>query len=178
MQGHPRAGSTTSARVPCPNSLFRSIVPPCASTIEWQMLSPSLAPPPARARGAVGAVEALDDVRQVLRRDAADTGTSIARLYHSITFHALEHSHLELGDGGVYGTHSVVHGGPTPWSDTTITGENGTIGGWAVVFRSRIGDESSVGYKSLVQQSELPADTVIPDHTVIINDEVFGKVEW
>lgn len=93
-------------------------------------------------------------------------------------FHALEHTHLQLGNHGRYGERSLVHGGPTPFDDATITGDNVQLGERAVFFRSRIGDNGRVGARSLVQQSDLPAGTVIPDRTVVINNEVFGHVEW
>ncbi len=93
-------------------------------------------------------------------------------------FHALEHTHLQLGNHGRYGERSLVHGGPTPFDDATVTGDNVQFGERAVFFRSRVGDNSRVGARSLVQQSDLPAGTVIPDRTVVINNEVFGSVEW
>jgi hypothetical protein len=52
------------------------------------------------------------------------------------------------------------------------------LGDQAVFFRSRAGSNCRIGTKSLVQQSNLPDGTVISDHTVIINNEVVGRVEW
>lgn len=93
-------------------------------------------------------------------------------------FHALEHTHLHLGNNGRYGYRSLVHGGPTPFDDTTITGNNFRLEDEAVFFRSRIGANSRVGRKSLVQQSDLPAGTIVPPQTVVIENKLFGQVEW
>jgi carbonic anhydrase/acetyltransferase-like protein (isoleucine patch superfamily) len=136
----------------------------------------------------IGNVRLADDqkmLNRVLRSNISlradegepfDVGT-IAFMDHQTTFHALEHSHLQLGARGHYGAHSLVHGGPNP-EDPTTTGANFTLGDQAVFFRSRAGGDCRIGVKSLVQQSNLPNGTVIPDHTVIINNEVVGRVEW
>jgi carbonic anhydrase/acetyltransferase-like protein (isoleucine patch superfamily) len=102
---------------------------------------------------------------------------SITTMDDQTTFHALEHSHLQLGARGHYGTHSLVHGGPNS-EDPTSTGANFVLGDQAVFFRSRAGSNCRIGAKSLVQQSNLTDGTVISDHTVIINNEVVGRVEW
>lgn len=98
------------------------------------------------------------------------------------TFHALEHSHLEMGQAGKYGFHSLVHGGPTEFDPahpgTTQTGANFTLGAEAVFFRSRAGDNVTVGFKSLVQQCNLPAGTVVPKKTVRICGTPDSRVEW
>ena len=60
------------AVVPLPGVLWISILPPCACTIDWQMLSPRPVPPGcilALARF-VAAIESLEDVRQIERRNA------------------------------------------------------------------------------------------------------------
>lgn len=126
--------------------------------------------------------EDLDDVmgfRISLRADEGEpfqVGT-IDSMADRTTFHALEHTKLKLGNEGRYGYHSLVHGGPTPFADATISGDNVSVGTWAVLFRSRIGSNSTIGFKSLVQESDLPAGTNIPACTVVINNAVFGKVE-
>lgn len=136
----------------------------------------------------IGNVRLADDQKmldRVLRSSIslrADEGEpfdvgNIAFMDDQTTFHALEHSHLHLGARGHYGAHSLVHGGPNP-EDPTSTGANFTLGGQAVFFRSRAGSNCRIGVKSLVQQSNLPDGTVIPDHTVMINNEVVGRVEW
>jgi carbonic anhydrase/acetyltransferase-like protein (isoleucine patch superfamily) len=107
---------------------------------------------------------------------------AIARMGSRTTFHALEHSHLHMGEEGRYGFRSIVHGGPTEFEgaeeNMTITGKNVRIGAWAVFFRSRIGDGSVVGMKSVVQQSDLPAGTVVPPKVIMVEGKVAGKVEW
>src|SRR5205814_784212 len=41
----------------------------------------------------------------------------IVSMGDGVIFHALEHSHLHLGNGGSYGVRSIVHGGPTDFND-------------------------------------------------------------
>jgi carbonic anhydrase/acetyltransferase-like protein (isoleucine patch superfamily) len=115
---------------------------------------------------------------------------SIDHMDSRTVFHALEHTHLQLGDRGSYGERSLVHGGPTDFAsapiDATITGDDFQLGERAVFFRSRIGNNSSVGERSLVQQSDFCAGTVIDlcpstvilDREVWINSTFFGRVEW
>lgn len=122
-------------------------------------------------------------VRIALRADEGEpfkVGT-ITAMEDGVIFHALEGSHLQLGDKGSYGFRSIVHGGPTDFTgfkDTTITGDNFVLGARSVFFRSRIGANSRVGFKSLVQQSDLPANTVIGDRKIIISNAEAGVVEW
>lgn len=109
---------------------------------------------------------------------------TIADMDDRTVFHALEGSSIEAGGEGTYGFRSVMHGGATPFiaaageANATITGERFTLGPQSVFFRSRAGDGVTVGFKSLVQQSDLAAGTIVPDRTVIIGNAVFGKVEW
>ncbi len=103
---------------------------------------------------------------------------SIASMAEGVIFHALEHSKLRMGNGGNYGVRSIVHGGPTAFNDTTITGDNFTLGAESVFFRSRIGNNSRVGFKSLVQQSDVPANSVIGDRRLLIENLAAGNVEW
>jgi carbonic anhydrase/acetyltransferase-like protein (isoleucine patch superfamily) len=53
-----------------------------------------------------------------------------------------------------------------------------SVGDWAVLFRSTVADGVSIGYKSLVQQANLPSGTVVPGCTVIIGAAAPGLVEW
>ena len=70
-------GSVTVNVVPRPRRERTEIVPPCAWAIHWLIASPSPKPPrSARARArAIGAIEPLEDVRQVGGRDA-DAGVA------------------------------------------------------------------------------------------------------
>ena len=60
-------------RVPLPGVLSTSILPLCALTIQATKLSPSPRPCSGRGRGALAgdAIEAVEDVRQVLGGNAA-----------------------------------------------------------------------------------------------------------
>ena len=110
----------------------------------------------------------------------------IKRMGKNVTFHALEDTHIEVGDAGTYGTRSIIHGGPTPFGDTsntlthnvTKTGTGFKLGDGSVFFRSRAGDNVIVGKRSVVQQSDLADGTVIPDKEIWLNGVKFGNVEW
>ncbi|MBI1761980.1 MAG: acetyltransferase [Acidobacteria bacterium] len=103
---------------------------------------------------------------------------SIALMEDGVTFHALEHTHLDLGDKGSYGFRSIVHGGPTEFEDYTITGANFVLGARSLFFRSRIGANSQVGQRSVVQQCDFPANTIIGDRKIMLENKEFGVVEW
>lgn len=128
----------------------------------------------------LAAVGAVMGSRDSLRADEGEEWVvgSIAGMRDSVTWHALEDSHLHLGNEGNYGTHSIVHGGPTPFGDSTITGTNLRLGDRAVFYRSRVGDNVTIGASSLVQESDLPTGTTIPPRVIIIAGQESGKVEW
>ncbi|MGH9223693.1 MAG: acetyltransferase, partial [Acidimicrobiales bacterium] len=80
----------------------------------------------------IGDVRMEDDLLAVLRNVRygsslrADEGEpfevgTIASMGANSTLHALEHSHINLGDNGTYGAHSLVHAGPA-FSATTTSG--------------------------------------------------------
>ncbi|WP_088278918.1 acetyltransferase [Ideonella sp. A 288] len=104
---------------------------------------------------------------------------SIDSMASKTTFHALETTDLSVGLNGRYGFHSVVHGGGA--AGAMIAGDNVVVGDWSVLFRSLVGSGTTIGYKSLVQQADLPPGTVVPDCTVIIGAgaaRVTSPVEW
>jgi carbonic anhydrase/acetyltransferase-like protein (isoleucine patch superfamily) len=107
---------------------------------------------------------------------------SIEHISENATFHALVHSQLHLGAKGKYGFHSLVHGGEVPMdkadASATATGNNVTLGAYSVFFRSTIGDNSVIGEKSLVQDSRLPANTIVPPREIWVNGKFERKVEW
>lgn len=98
----------------------------------------------------------------------------IERMSDRTTFHALEHTGIQLHDDITYGMRSIVHGGASaatannPHSETTV-GDHSKIGNYAVVFRSTLGDDVKIGCGSLVDGATLANDTVIPARTIIIN---------
>jgi len=151
---------------------------------------PTLAGVPTRDPGAnariIGDVRMADTasvVRQVVRTSLrADEGEAfsvgtINSIGTNVTFHALEHSHLTLGDQARYGNGAIVHGGPA-FSATTTSGSGLTLGRSAVLFQSQVGDRVTIGNRSLVQASRLAAGTVVPDNTVVVDGVVAGRVEW
>ena len=84
---------------------------------------------------------------------------------------------MNLAGSGTYGSHSVVHGGPTPFNPT-VTGVNLKMASWAVLFRSSVGKSVTIGFKSLVQATQLRDNTEVPACTVIIGTNVPTQVEW
>ena len=98
----------------------------------------------------------------------------IARMNDRTTFHALEHTGIQLHDDITYGMRSIVHGGASaatvnnPHSETTV-GDHSKIGNYAVVFRSTLGHNVMIGCGSLVDGATLADDTVIPARTIVIN---------
>jgi carbonic anhydrase/acetyltransferase-like protein (isoleucine patch superfamily) len=138
-----------------------------------------------RLIGSLKMADGLDQLQRIMKTHTslrADEGEPfevgvIADMKDDVTFHALEHTHIRLGKNGRYGRHSLVHGGPTQWDNYTITGHNFALGDLSVFFRSRIGDNSRIGYKCLVQECDLPAGTRIPNRTVRIQNKTW-RVEW
>jgi len=98
-----------------------------------------------------------------------------------VTFHALEHTTMQIGDRVRVGFHAVVHGGEdsgnTP-HETTRVGDDVAVGDWAVVFRSTIGKGSTIGIRALVDGSQLAPGTIVPDRAIIIDNKRVGTVEW
>jgi carbonic anhydrase/acetyltransferase-like protein (isoleucine patch superfamily) len=109
----------------------------------------------------------------------ADEGTpievgTIGSLADLTTFHALEHTQLRLGNNGTYGRGSVVHGGKTY---TTSTGSNFVLGDNSVFYNSTAADNCRVGAMSLVDKTNLPANTVIRPGVVVMSGQQ-TPVEW
>ena len=128
-------------------------------------------------------IEALDKVMGDHDSIRADEGEpfevgTIAKMGNEVTFHALEHTHVRAGNGVVYGHHVVVHGGPTPFDDVTDIGDGTVLGNESVFFRSRVGKNSYIGPRALLQQSDQPAGTVIPDMWIVVENKMVNRVEW
>lgn len=106
----------------------------------------------------------------------------VARMKDRTTFHALEHTGLDLHDGIRFGFRSLVHGGSSaatvgnPHANTVI-GDHGTLGDYAVVFRSVLGENVKVGCGSLVDSATLADGAVVPALTVIAGSSSY-PVEW
>jgi acetyltransferase-like isoleucine patch superfamily enzyme len=69
----------------------------------------------------------------------------------------------------------VVEGQP---EEQTVVGDRVHLGDGSVVFRSTIGDGGRIGDRSAVVGTDLPAGTVVPPDTIVLNGEVFSAVEW
>jgi carbonic anhydrase/acetyltransferase-like protein (isoleucine patch superfamily) len=140
----------------------------------------------------IGAVMLADGYRAFLSNSGrnvairADEGEHFTlgrrtRLRDRVTFHALEHTDLEIGARDDFGTHVVVHGGPDDGAEPhaiTQVGDDVTVREWAVVFRSKVGKGSTIGRKAYIDGSHLRPGTVIPDRAILVNDRIVGYVEW
>ncbi len=126
---------------------------------------------------------AVSGVKNSLRADEGDEwiiGT-ITTMKDNVTWHALTHTHIRLGNRGSYGVHSVIHGGPSsfgPFVQTTEAGNNFELKDQGVLFNAAVGDNVTVGVKSLVQNSFLPSGTEVEDRVVILNNMPPYPVEW
>lgn len=105
----------------------------------------------------------------------------LVQMGEQVTYHALEHSELTVGDNFRVGDHTLIHGGADIGNvpkDRTRIGSNVTVGAGSVVFRSDIGDECVIGSGTLVEGCQLAPGTVVPDKTILINNQNLGSVEW
>jgi carbonic anhydrase/acetyltransferase-like protein (isoleucine patch superfamily) len=143
----------------------------------------------ARIIGKITMANTADELGRVLgsnvaiRADEGDGFTfgRLTSIQDRVTFHALEHTTMSVGDRVRVGFHAVVHGGEdagnTP-HETTRVEDDVVVGDWAVVFRSTIGKGSTIGIRALVDGSQLAPNTVVPDRAIIIDNKRVGTVEW
>ncbi len=106
---------------------------------------------------------------------------AIRRMGYRVTIHGLEYTNLASGHGDSFGYHSVIHGGEDSGQqpeETTKIGAGVTIGAWAVVFRSTIGDSCRIGPYAYVDGSQLAAGTIVPKGAIIIDNQYIGQVQW
>lgn len=82
---------------------------------------------------------------------------------------------VNIGSGLQVANNAVLVGGP---SGNLKLGNNVSIGSGAVVASSTLGDNVSIGSRAYVAVSTLPAGTVVPDGTIIIQNKVLGTVQW
>lgn len=105
----------------------------------------------------------------------------VGRLQDRVTFHALEHSDLDIGENDTFGYHVVVHGGPDDASEpheVTRVGDDVIVKDWAVLFRSKVGKGTTIGVRAYVDGCHLAPGTIVPDRAIMIKDKLVGYVEW
>lgn len=128
----------------------------------------------------------LDDVMGSRDSLRADEGSPfvlgpISFMGSGVTFHALEHTAIQISGNGRFESGSLVHGGPNTYSsNTTVAGFGFRLGAKSVFFNSRIGALGRVGFKSAVLGSDLGTaqNTRIGDCQIINNGQKAGVVEW
>lgn len=152
---------------------------------------------PAYRNRIIGAVEMADSLAVVSDDDGpfssmislrADEGEPfhlghVAAMSARSTFHALEHTGLDLHDGISFGFRSLVHGGSSAATQNnphanTVVGDNTKIGNHAVVFRSVLGHDVKVGCGSLVDGATLANGAVVAPRTVTVGNNAPYAVEW
>jgi carbonic anhydrase/acetyltransferase-like protein (isoleucine patch superfamily) len=140
-----------------------------------------------RIIGAVYTADTFDQINHALGQRIslrADEGTPfyvghIHLMRDDVIFHALEHTDLHIGNNVTYGEHVIVHGGSRqPGNEPTVIEDNVTLKNQSIIFRSHIGQGSTVGEKSAVINSVILPGTVIPDRVIYLNNTIFGEVEW
>jgi carbonic anhydrase/acetyltransferase-like protein (isoleucine patch superfamily) len=105
----------------------------------------------------------------------------VGHVQDRVTFHALEHTDIDVGTNDTFGYHVVVHGGPDDASEpheVTRVGDDVTVRDWSVLFRSKVGKGSVIGVRAYVDGCHLAPGTIVPDRTIMIKDKVVGMVEW
>ncbi|HQR31903.1 MAG TPA: acetyltransferase [Blastocatellia bacterium] len=128
----------------------------------------------------------LDDVMGSRDSLRADEGSPfvlgpIAFMGSGVTFHALEHTAVQISGNARFESGSLVHGGPNSYSsNTTVAGFGFRLGAKSVFFNSRIGALGRVGFKTAVLGSDLGTapNTRIGDCQIINNGQKAGVVEW
>ncbi len=140
----------------------------------------------------IGGVEMADSYANLIKKMGhniairADEGEHfhfglVGLLQDRVTFHALEHCDIDIGNNNTFGYHVVVHGGPDDASEphaVTRTEDDVTVRDWAVLFRSKVGKGSTIGVKAYVDGSHLAPGTIVPDRAIMIKDKIVGYVEW
>jgi tetrahydrodipicolinate N-succinyltransferase len=81
---------------------------------------------------------------------------------------------LAIGKDFHAGAGAVILGGP---SVNAKIGDNVTVGAGAVLDRTSLGSGSQVGKDAFLQTSTFPANTVIPDRAIYINNKFMGYVQ-
>lgn len=106
----------------------------------------------------------------------------IGRFGNRVTMHALEESGITTGKNLRVGFRNVIHGGAdipdADPSDVTVIADNVHVGNYSVVFRSIVGNNVKIGNKVYLDKCNLADGTVVPDGTVMINNQVVRKIEW
>lgn len=128
-------------------------------------------------------VRIVGDVRigdnSVIGRRAAiraDEGTPIiigenADIDHRVTFHALEYSSLKIGRN-LKAAHNVVFHGPLE------VGDNLDIGRDATLFRSKVGNNVTIGARAIVVDVTLRDGVEVPDNAIITSQDKADALYW
>ena len=108
------------------------------------------------------------------------TVMSFLAMKDNSTFHSLDGTDVSIGEYAKIGRHCVVHGGVNAVTGGTLTliGNNFTLGDYAVVYRSTIGDNVTIGEKCYIDSTTLPSGTVVPPRTILVKGVNKGTIKW
>ncbi len=82
---------------------------------------------------------------------------------------------ITVGTNFRAGNNATILGGP---SQTSVFGDNVTVGSGAVFDTSNLGANVTVGVRAYVANSTIPAGTVIPDGALIVNNVNIGQIQY
>jgi carbonic anhydrase/acetyltransferase-like protein (isoleucine patch superfamily) len=128
-------------------------------------------------------VRIVGDVRigdnSVIGRRAAiraDEGTPIiigenADIDNHVTFHALEYSSLKIGRN-LKAAHNVVFHGPLEVGDGLNIGRDATL------FRSKVGNNVTIGARAIVVDVTLRDGVKVPDNAIITSQDKADALYW
>ncbi|MBX6314012.1 MAG: carbonic anhydrase/acetyltransferase [Isosphaeraceae bacterium] len=121
----------------------------------------------ARSLGPRNSIRA-DDGQPITVGPSATTGVGV-------TVHAPGGGKVTIGQNVQIQDGAVILGGS---SSPATLGDGVTVGTGAVIDQATIGKGSIIGARSYVQNSNLPAGTVLPPGTVWVDGKEQGTVEW
>jgi len=82
---------------------------------------------------------------------------------------------ITVGTNFRAGDNATILGGP---SQTSVFGDNVSVGSGAVVDTSNLGSNVTIGARTYVANSTLPAGTIVPDGALIINNQYLGQIQY
>ncbi|MFO0950054.1 MAG: carbonic anhydrase/acetyltransferase [Isosphaeraceae bacterium] len=82
---------------------------------------------------------------------------------------------ISFGENFSAASGAVILGGP---ATSYKVGKNVSVGGYAVVDRSNLGDGVVVGPRAFVSRSTVAAGQVVPPGTILIDNKVVGQIQW
>lgn len=105
----------------------------------------------------------------------------LGQMSDEVTFHALEHSEITVGNDCRFGQRVLIHGGEDRANrppQRTLIGDRVVVESGAVVFRSTLGDGVVIGARAVIDGCNLQPGQVVPAGRILINNQESGQTEW